>query len=217
MEVFRNLLVSATAERMAALVAEMEKAMPAGWKRDSAAEVRTTAFLVASKRIAYCFACEKENERPAALLILAQRDPATFHVTNIVPVERHQFDRREYNTILEDFYQRVFDAAARKANVMHELTDADAGLEHWMDAETADLLRHFSAAANKGTGSSHPADRARWNAFVISAHDTGSQFDSSTLVRWLVEIEEWSPEVAEQLAVEYEYGRELLAYAGQVA
>ena len=31
--------------------------------------------------------------------------------------------------------------------------------------------------------------------------------------RWLVESEDWSPEIAEQLALEYESGLDLLAYA----
>jgi len=82
-----------------------------------------------------------------------------------------------------------------------------------MSAETATCLRNFSHLANKGTGSAHPSDRQRWNAFVLSAHETGSNLDASMLARWLMEVEDWPSEVAEQLAVEYEYGRELLGYA----
>jgi hypothetical protein len=35
----------------------------------------------------------------------------------------------------------------------------------------------------------------------------------SDLRRWLTEVDGWPPEVAEQLAAEYDYGRELLAFA----
>ena len=41
----------------------------------------------------------------------------------------------------------------------------------------------------------------------------GAKGHPRALRRWLVEVEDWPPEVAEQLAVEYEYGRELLAFA----
>lgn len=212
MEVFRDLYVSAVAETMASAVEEIEKAMPAGWARDKAAEARSRPTPFLTKRVAYCFGCEKEGRRPAAILILAQKDPGTFYVSNIIPIERHQLAHAEYNAILEDFYRRVFTPSADKAGLVYSFTGAEVGLEHWMSAETADHLRRFSSSANKGTGSSHPNDRERWNAFVLSAHRTTSKLDPSTLMRWLVEVEDWSQEIAEQLAIEYEYGRELLAY-----
>src|SRR5260370_40107650 len=93
------------------------------------------------------------------------------------------------------------------------LSDGQVELEHWMSHDTAEMLRRFSAFANKGTGSAHPADRDRWNSFVVAAHRGGSRMGAEDLRRWLIEGDGWPPEVADQLAVEYEYGRELLAYA----
>ncbi len=213
MKVFRDLHISADAEKMAAAVAEMEQAMPAGWARDKAAEARTQAFPFVTKRVNYCFACNMEKQRPAAMLILAQKDASTFYISNIIPIERHQLEHGEYNSVVEDFYERVFKPYAHKSKLPHTVTGADAALECWMDEPTAKLLRAFSAGANKGTGASHPNDRERWNAFIFAAHRTNSKLDASTLARWLVEEEEWSPEIAEQLALEYESGRCLLAYA----
>lgn len=217
MDVFRELYIDADAEKMAAAVAEIENAMPAGWIRDRAAEERTQAFPSITKRVTYCFACKKENLRPAAMLILAQKDPGTFYISNIIPSERHQLEHAEYNRVFEDFYKRVFKPYADKSNLVHNVTEADAGLESWMDEQTADLLRKFSACANKGTGASHPKDRERWNAFIHAAHRTNSKLDPSTLARWLVEEEDWPPEFAEQLALEYESGLGLLASIPLVA
>jgi len=213
MNVFRDLFISADVERMSAAVAEMEKALPAGWKRDKAAEARSRAAPTLTKRVSYCFSSEKAQERPAAMLILAQKDMDRFYVSNIIPLERHQLERAEYNRVLEDFYERVVRPYAEKAKMEHELTRAEVGLEQWMDPTTAERLRAFSACANKGTGASHPNDRERWKAFLLSAHQTDCNMDPSTLARWLVEVEGWSPETAEQLALEYESGRDLLAYA----
>jgi hypothetical protein len=213
MEVFRDLYISANADKMAVAVDEIEKAMPTGWKRDRAAEAGTRWDQDLTQRVAFCFSCAKDDRRSAGMLILAQKDPATFYVSNIIPTERHQLAHSEYNSILEDFYQRVFKPIAEKNGLVYSFTGAEVGLENWMSAEAAEMLRQFSTCANKGTGSSHPNDRERWNAFVLSAHRTGCTLDPSTLMRWLVEAEEWPPEIAEQLAVEYEYGRELLSYA----
>jgi hypothetical protein len=103
--------------------------------------------------------------------------------------------------------------AATRTGVAADATDTQADLEHWLSAAAAEKLRRFSSGANRGTGSSHPQDRERWNEFVLSAHQARSILDASTLRRWLVEVDQWPPEVADQLAVEYEYGRELLAFA----
>ncbi len=217
MKVFRDLYISANAETMAAAVAAMESALPPGWVRDRDAENRSLAFRASTKRATYCFARKKDKHRPAAMLVLAQKesetDPDTFYVSNIVPLERHQLEHGEYNAVLEDFYERVFKPYAESAGVEHTFTGEEASLERWMDAPTAELLRTFSDRANKGTGVSHPRDRERWNAFLLSAHQSGSTLDPSTLARWLVEAEDWSPEIAEQLALEYESGLGLLDYA----
>jgi hypothetical protein len=147
------------------------------------------------------------------MVILTQKDAGTFFVSNIIPTVKVQLGQGEYNAILEDFYDRVIRPYTEPAGVTASLTDGEVDLEHWMSHETAELLRQFSACANKGTGSSHPADRDRWNAFVVAAHRDGSRMDDTDLRRWLVEVDGWLPEVADQLAVEYEYGRELLAFA----
>lgn len=212
MEIFRDLHVSATAERMAEVVGEIERALPAGWTRDRAAEERALSGPFGRRQV-YCFACRAEGRRAGALVILAQKDPGTFYVSNIIPVSKHQLARGEYNLLLEEFCERLFRPVAERAGLTVVLSSTAVGLDHWMSATSAEKLQRFSAGANKGTGSSHPTDRQRWNDFVLSTHQEGSSLDPSTLKRWLVEVEGWSPEVADQLAIEYEYGRELLAYA----
>jgi hypothetical protein len=56
MNVFRDLYISVNAETMAAAIDEIEKALPAGWLRDKAAEARTQAF--APRRL------RRSTERP---------------------------------------------------------------------------------------------------------------------------------------------------------
>jgi hypothetical protein len=213
MEVFRDLYVSADADRMADVVEQIGRALPAGWARDRSAEANARGAIPFRPRPVYCFACTKEGGRPAAVLVLAQKDEGTFYVSNIVPTERHQLSHGEYNAILEHFHDRVFRPYADRAGLTIVLTGAEAGLENWLSGPAAEKLRLFSTSANKGTGSAHPNDRERWNDFVLSAHRDHSTLDPSTLQRWLTEVDGWSPEVAEQLALEYEYGRELLAFA----
>ena len=210
MEVFRDLHISATAEQMASVADEMERALPEGWTRDRAMEARAQAAPLVHKPV-FCFACQAEGQRAGALVVLMQKDAANFHLSNIIPRSRSQLTQREYNAILEEFHDRLLRPALERAGLTADLSGAAVGLDHWMSAATAEKLQHFSANANKGTGTS--ADRERWNDFVLSAHQEQSRLDGATLKRWLSEVEDWPPEVAEQLALEYESGRALLAYA----
>jgi hypothetical protein len=213
MEVFRDLHITIEPDRMAAIAGLIERSPPTSWTRDRAAEGRMRAVPVLKSRPAFCFTCTAEGPRPAATLILAQKDAASFTVSNIIPVSRHQLAYGEYNTILEDFYERALRPYTGAGGVTANLTSSSAELEHWMSAGTAKKLRRFSACANKGTGSSHPHDRQRWNNFVLAAYRDGSKMGASDLRRWLIELEGWPAEVADQLALEYEFGRELLAFA----
>jgi hypothetical protein len=213
MEIFRDLSISIEPDRMAAIADLIERSPPPGWSRDRTAEGQARSAPVLKPRPTFCFSCLQEGRRPAALVILTEKDPGTFYVSNIVPLTKHQLAHGEYNAILEEFYERAIRPYTAAGGVTAGLSGSHVDLEHWMSHNTAELLRQFSASANRGTGSAHPNDRDRWNAFVISAHREGSTLDASDLHRWLVEVDGWAPEVADQLAVEYEYGRELLAFA----
>lgn len=214
MKVFRNLIFRGTSHQLAAAVDAIHQAMTetGDWQRDWVLEQKLR-LLAADDGSIYCFACPQNDRRPAASLCITQKDAVTFQVSNIVPAAKRQLSVEEYNDILKEFFDRFVQPALEKTGLSAELTESSASPEQWLSVEVAEKLRTFSASANKGTGSSLPVDRGRWNDFVVSAHRDGSQLDATTLRRWLIEIEGWPQEVAEQLAGEYEYGRELLAFA----
>ncbi|WP_247896624.1 hypothetical protein [Azospirillum argentinense] len=137
-------------------------------------------------------------------------EPEGFKVTNIVPRDVGELGIANYNWLLQDFIERLARPAAARTGFSVEVTAARQRLKDWMSSEAADALRRFSAAANKSTGSSHPLDRRRWLAFLMSAHRDATALDAEQLVRWLTEVEGWPGNVAHRLAVEYEFGRELL-------
>jgi hypothetical protein len=212
MEIFRDLYIYGGREQIAAVMAEVERSLGNGWAKDSAAEARIRSVDPDGPAV-YCFSCTREAGRPAATVFVAEKEPGLYHVSNVVPQQQHQLSYREYNAVLEEFGERLVRPLAERSGLRVELTATQADLSRWLSAGAADRLRRFTALANKGTGASHPSDRERWNDFVLAAHRDRSELDASTLRRWLVEVEGWPPEVADQLAVEYEYGRELLAFS----
>jgi hypothetical protein len=100
---------------------------------------------------------------------------------------------------------------AEERGVEVELTSSQADLGNWLSEKSAEKLRMFSTLSNKDIGCLHRLDQKRWIDFIVTAHDDGSQLHASTLRRWLIEIEGWSPEIADQLVSEYELGGEVLS------
>jgi hypothetical protein len=212
MRVFRELFIRGEPDRLAATLAEIERTLSEDWFRDKETE-RQLASLPTAVRSS-CFGCfDDGRDRPGATVILTAKDADMLHVANVIPHSRSRLDYNQYNRVLEEFYNRFVQPAAAKTGVVAEMTDTQADLERWLSPAAAEKLRRFSSCANKGTGASLAQDRERWNDFVLSAYQDQSTLDASTLRRWLVEVADWPPEVADQLAIEYEYGRELLAFA----
>ncbi|MCU0703188.1 MAG: hypothetical protein MUF18_04265 [Fimbriiglobus sp.] len=216
MEVFRDLIVTATPDQMAAVAADIEKGTAEGWSLDRESMEGSRRNTPPNKLVAfYHFRHLAHGGLPAALLALVQPedDPNRFSVSNIIPTAGPRLSRAEYNRLLEDFASRVFAPAAASHLVAFKLTDPTAELTAWMTPATAEKLTRFSREANRETGAARPEDRELWNEFVLAAGREQSRLDAPTLARWLVGVEGWPEVWAEQLAREYEYGRELLGYS----
>lgn len=145
----------------------------------------------------------------ASALVLWQEGEG-YRVSNIVPRNVGELGITKYNAILRDFVARIAEPAARVSTFDIELTSPRESLDDWLDAEPATALRRFSRLANKSTSASHPMDRERWYAFLIATYRASKRLDTDQLVRWLVEVEHWSEDKAQELAIDYEFALGLL-------
>jgi hypothetical protein len=213
MKVFRDLFIRGEPARLEAVGEDIRRSLDDGWARDDDAEDHMRKGAAGSPRKVFCFACPRRRGRPAATVFLLNQGPDTLYVANIVPHEKHELSYEEYNGILEDFFQRLAEPAAARNGVRAEMTEPQADLDRWLPPEAAKKLRVFCTSANKHTGSSHPMDRDRWYDFIVAAHEADTEFSASTLARWLVEAGGWDDELAEKLAIEYEFARGLLSFA----
>ena len=53
-------------------------------------------------------------------------------------------------------------------------------------------------------------DRDRWFEFLIDVHGNDERLDTGRLGRWLIEVEGWSDDMANELVIEYEFALGLL-------
>lgn len=149
------------------------------------------------------------NDIDESALVLWQEADG-YRVSNIVPRHVGELGITKYNAILQDFVERIARPAAKAGGFEIELTSAGQSLDDWLAAEPAAALRRFSHLANKSTGAAHPMDRERWYAFLIATHRSSRRLDADQLARWLVEVERWSNEKADELAIDYEFALGLL-------
>jgi hypothetical protein len=227
MEVFRDLIIRGSPEQVAATMDEIERSLPPGWLRERVAEEWTQGWVptraIINGRVdgsmvddapkpVYCFAVEGDDPL-APSIYLTEQTPGTIIVSNVVPRNKRSYSLNEYNSILKKFCDRIVRPCASKAGAEVELTDDHADLDRWLSESVARKLRAFSSTEYKSLGTSHPLDQERWLDFIVAAHREGSSLDASTLRRWLIEVEGWAPEIADQLAAEYEFGGELLAFS----
>lgn len=134
-----------------------------------------------------------------------------MYVSNIIPQKKSSLTIGEYNEILNTFYSEFIDPIKSKyTNLTFILTNDEMELGDFISEDSEKLLQHFSSAANKSTGSSHPLDKDRWYDFIINVVNEKEELDLDILNRWLVEIEGWSEDIAMDLAVEFEFGTDLL-------
>jgi hypothetical protein len=209
LEVFKELSIRGDSTKLDTFIDALSERLAPGWARHYEGERRIAEMALPNEERQYAFRCEAKGKRPAVGLFLI-RFPHAFSVTNIVPQQSGSLTRAQYNSILDEFADLIARPVGADLGLTIEVTPDRLSITHWLSEEAASRLKSFSVAANKATGSSHPMDFKRWAAFLIQAHRDSADLDSETLLRWLVEEEEWPETVAVDLATEYEVARNLL-------
>lgn len=211
MKDYRDLTISGTRERLVATLAEIEKAMNDGWKRNKQIEeeFRAPAGLTTGQT-AFCFTCTATTCRKAAHLLLLNNADGALRLTNIVPHEYGQLTHDEFNYILEEFLKKFVRPAADKTAVTVETSSGVVTIDDWFSAETAEKLRHFLKLTHGST--SRPDDYELWMAFLVSAHREGAKVHGDRFRRWLEEDARCGEFRAERLASDYQRSQDLLSF-----
>lgn len=207
MRAIDDLVIRGPAPETAEFLRGIEARLSDGWRRDRELEARLHAIRLDDDESTYCFRCDDAPDRPAAALWMQARGGGEWHVSNIVPLGRHTLSDAEYNRLLAEFRQRFLGPQGFLDPVRAEILPATIRLEDDLSAESARLLKVFSAGANRER--LQPADRLRWRHFLLQSHRDESRLDSARLEEWLAS-EGWPEPARAERAREYERARELL-------
>ena len=153
----------------------------------------------------------REDDLAAAAVALCKSSDG-YRVVNIIPLEVHQLGVTAYNDLLNDFIDRVVVPASNEFQFDFRYTERRQTLTDWISEDAATALHKFSLAANKSTGAGHPSDRQRWFEFLSAVYKNHTKLDTELLGRWLVEVEDWPPEMADDLVDKYQYSMDFLRF-----
>lgn len=202
-ELFKNLKIPMGVEDFGELSRSLKAAVESPWGYVADRELD---FVVGGKSVLFSY---RRGFLPDANLSLAWYDGEAT-VGNIVPTAFGQLTMSEYNRLLDDFLDNYVLPIADKMKLSVEITKGSRDISDWLTSLARSKLEAFSNMANKGSGSSHPADRQRWQDFIVQAHLEKASLPSDVLRRWLIEELRWPETVALDLAAEFTDGIELL-------
>ncbi|HEX4265661.1 MAG TPA: hypothetical protein VH597_15100 [Verrucomicrobiae bacterium] len=211
MEKFRELYIKVDEEHTGDFVAAVEAALTDGWSRASEAEDNARQHGVDDRDFCY-FLCDDRKGRQPAMVSIYRRDAETLYVSNVVPLAGFQLSHQQYNTVLQDFHDCILTKLHAKFPITFMLGSDQLRIERMMSPEAFKRLTQFSGSANKSTGSSHPKDCERWYAFLVTLNQTRHNLDAGSLLRWLIEVEQWPENVAQDLVSQFEFAMGLLKY-----
>ena len=207
-EVFQDFYVSSPDAGSAAIRDVLLSVIRPPWHHAQDVEAELLPSVGASEPLVFERAGDQHIR--AARVFLFPRDNR-YELGNIVPCDNGpDLSPHGYNDLLNDFVNGVVEPAIRNTVYVPRTTKRHQTITDWTSDDAASALRLFSAAANKATGASHPADAERWRKFLIADHRAHSTWNHSHFERWLVEVERWPPEEAQELALQREYALELL-------
>jgi hypothetical protein len=198
-----DLVIHGSPDEVAALWRRLGESPPDGWGRDSEVERR----LRVGGEGTFCFCRTEAPGRPPAALLLLRRCPQEWHVYRIIPLGRDVLSDEEYNQVLGEFASRCLGPLRGGSAVRSEVLPPGPRLDDYLSVEAAQALRDFSGTANRT--SLQPADRQRWQQFVIRAHLDQSILDPAFFEAWLASAG-WPEPARQGLVREYEATRSLL-------
>lgn len=202
LELFQSFTVEGDAETLKAFRSALLKAITAPWRSIAPEEIDRTFG------IQELLVFERAGEAQETVRLSLYRTPGEYGLANIVPAERGQLTRSQYNQILQQFATGFAAPAAAAAAADFRMGAQFVTLEQSLGAGPAAALRRLSSAANQSNAAAHPSDQKRLYDVILSLK--GTEVETGTLTRFLVLLS-WPEEVAQTLAAQIDFGVGLLA------
>jgi len=207
----QQLFIKGSKEAVQSVLTAMGKNLPKGWEREKEFEEMLQESMPGQWLPPVCYVCTRQGQREAALVSLSETQESDgVGVLNIAPIDMEEMNNTQYNTVLMDFFNQVVKPAASNQPVDVLLSSDEYDMAQSLGAKVLALLEAFSSQCDKDTGPIQHEDHQRWLGFLIATHRERADLQPDLLSSWLIDEGKWPAEMANDLAVEYEFARSLL-------
>ncbi|WP_127346409.1 hypothetical protein [Pseudidiomarina mangrovi] len=205
MKTFKDVYITLNEGDVDSFIEHLTERLKQPWRRAYDTEERSQKL----RDKAFCFERLSTDELPSAGLSIFQKDSNTWYIPNVVPLNYGQLNFDEYNAVITDFYENFIKVTADALAIHSDITSGLITEADILGVEGAKKLEQFTSMANMSSGSSHPSDKRRWLDFIITTYHHGKRVDTHDLERLLL-TKGWSELHAQELAIQFEFGIELL-------
>lgn len=149
------------------------------------------------------------NNIHAAVGLFFDNKEHKYYVANIIPIDKDELSKEEYNSFLLFFYESIINKIAISGLKIQDPTSDIFEKSNYLSETSQKMLSTFSL--NKSTGSNHPLDRERWYEFILRTFRENEylKLDSFVLEQLLLD-DKWEHEKIRELISEYEFAIGLL-------
>ena len=157
-------------------------------------------------------ACEGGSGGDRTGYVLLHEIAGRLRVTNVgTDAPGGSLSLGEQNALIERFRHEVVEPLERDGAVVVHENDPIGSLARWVDEKAIEKLARFSLLANRSSGSAHPSDSARWNAFLVEALPVRDGTGFAEVLQTVLIRNGWPEHGAVDLAIQVEQANELLA------
>lgn len=156
------------------------------------------------------------NNIHAAVGLFFDNEEQKYYVANIIPIDKDELSKEEYNSFLLFFYESIIKKIAINGLKIQNPTSDIFEKSNYLSETSQKMLSTFSL--NKSTGSSHPLDRERWYEFILRTFREKEYLKlNSFVLKQLLLDDKWEHEKISELISEYEFAIGLLCKEKELA
>lgn len=149
------------------------------------------------------------NNIHAAVGLFFDNKDHKYYVANIIPIDKDELSKEEYNSFLLFFYESIIRKIAIPGLRIQNPTSDIFEKSNYLSKTSQKMLSTFSL--NKSTGSNHPLDRERWYEFIINVFESNEyQNINEGILTMILDEFGFKTKVIGDLVSEYEFGIGLL-------
>ena len=192
---------------------ELKKNVHSPWSWDAEGEKELNRGMSENDEVIWFHREPLDEGGSSSFVTLFGSNIQDWKIPNVVPRDiGDEISIFQYNEVLNDFVISALKPSLESLDIKFTMTPRNQSIEYILTDASATALRRFLAIGNPGAGALHPNDEERSCEFICRLHRDNPRVDTSSLKRWLEEVQHRSEQDSNDLVRRIDGGLALLHY-----